>query len=186
MNIRLLTHEDTEIFRNLRIKAVVESPSAFAESISEVTEKSYSDFTAQLDSHGRGDFVLGAFDDTSDLIGIVGFYRDVHEKKRHKGTLWGMYVAPEKRKQHVGSKLVSALIEHTKNLLDIMQITLCVTTANEAAKRLYESKGFQVYGIEQHAIHIDGVYLDEALMQLWIPNNELSSPVDQAPAKRRS
>jgi ribosomal protein S18 acetylase RimI-like enzyme len=186
MNIRLLTHEDTEIFRTLRINAVVESPSAFAESISEVTEKSHADFSAQLDSHGRGDFVLGAFDDASNLIGIVGFYRAVHEKKRHKGTLWGMYVTPEKRKQNIGSELVSALIEHTKNLSCITQIVLCVTTTNEAAKRLYESKGFQIYGVEHHDIHIDGVYLDEALMQLWIPTTALLSPADQAPEKRLS
>ncbi len=36
--------------------------------------------------------------------------------------------------------------------------------------------GFQVYGIEQNAIHVDGVYLDEALMQLLLPQ-EPSQPL---------
>lgn len=50
----------------------------------------------------------------------------------------------------------------------LLQINLCVTTVNEAAKHLYESQGFQVYGVEKNAINVDGEYLDEALMQLLL------------------
>lgn len=166
MHIRLLNHDDTKIFCVLRSEAVYESPSSFAESINEITEKPFSDFSYQLDSHGRGDFVLGAFDQANKLIGVVGFYRAAHAKKSHKGTLWGMYVIPECRQKGIGSALVSAAIERAKNLPNILHITLCVTAINDVAKRLYESMGFQIYGVEKNAIHIDGKFFDEVLMQL--------------------
>ncbi len=124
MNIRLLNHDDTEIFRILRIEAVHESPSAFAESIVGVTEKSLADFADHLDSHERGDFVLGAFDDANQLMGIVGFYRAIHAKKSHKGTLWGIYVTPAKRQQGVGRALVAAAIERAAKPYRIFRTSL--------------------------------------------------------------
>ena len=166
MNIRLLSHDDTNIFRALLIEAVHESPSAFAESIIEVTEKSFVEFADQLSSHECGDFVLGAFDDINHLIGIVGFYRIVHEKKSHKGTLWGIYVTPANRQQGVGCALIAAAIARAKKLSGILQLNLSVVKSNEPARRLYESHGFQIYGVEQNAIHVDGMYLDELFMHL--------------------
>jgi len=168
MNIRLLNEEDACIFRALRLKAVIEAPSAFTESIDEITKRSFQDCAGQLQSHGKGDFVLGAFDDKNNLVGTVGFYRAIHDKQLHRGTLWGMYVAPDGRQLGVGGALITAAIEHAKKLPAISNITLCVTSSNESAKRLYESKGFQVCGTEQRALKIDDAYFDEVLMQLLL------------------
>ncbi|MCD6026152.1 MAG: GCN5-related N-acetyltransferase [Solimicrobium sp.] len=168
MNIRLLNSDDITIYREFRIQAIHESPHSFGESAVEVTKKSLASFSAQLQSHGRGDFVLGAFDEATHLTGVVGFYRAIPSNLSHKGTLWGMYVAPGKRHQGIGSTLVTAAIERAGNLPGILSINLCVTASNVAARRLYESKGFQVYGIEPKALCIDGVYFDEVLMQLML------------------
>ena len=80
-----------------------------------------------------------------------------------------MYVKPDNCQQGIGCALVAAAIEHAKKLSDILQINLCVVRSNQAARRLYESQGFQIYGIEQNAIHIDGLYFDEVLMHLLLP-----------------
>lgn len=168
INIRLLNQDDAAIFRALRLKAIVEAPSAFTESITEITNKSVADCADQLQSHGKGDFVLGAFDDNNHLVGMVGFYRAMHDKQSHRGTLWGIYVAPEGRQQGIGGALITAAIEHAKKLPAMSNITLCVTSSNELAKRFYESKGFCAFGTEQRALKIDGVYFDETAMQLLL------------------
>jgi len=168
MNIRLLNQDDVDIFRALRLKAVTEVPSAFTESIAEVTQKSFKDCADQLEGHGKGDFVLGAFDDNNHLVGTVGFYRSMHDKQFHKGTLWAVYVAPSGRQQGIGSALIIAAIDRAKNLSGISNITLCVTSSNESARRLYESKGFQVCGVEQRVLQIDGEYFDSVAMQLLL------------------
>lgn len=168
MNIRLLNEKDAALFHALRLKAVIDAPTAFTESVDEVTNRSLEECADQLQSHGKGDFVLGAFDDNNRLVGMVGFYRAVHDKQSHRGTLWGMYVAPEGRQQGIGSVLIKSAIEQAKKLPEISNITLCVTASNESARRLYESLGFQICGTEQRALKIDGVYFDEILMQLLL------------------
>lgn len=173
MNIRLLSHDDTNIFRALLIEAVHESPSAFDESIIEITEKSFAEFADELSSHECGDFVLGAFDEANHLMGIVGFYRTAHGKKSHKGTLWGMYVTPANRQQGVGCALITSAIQRAKQVSGVLQLNLSVVKSNEPAKRLYESQGFQIYGVEQNAIHVDGTYLDEELMYLSLSQEPL-------------
>jgi ribosomal protein S18 acetylase RimI-like enzyme len=169
MNIRLLTTNDVDIFRSLRSAAVRGSPLAFTESTTEILQKSDADWIQQLQPHGKDDFVLGAFDDTHQLVGMLGFYRAIHTKQSHKGTLWGMYVRPDKHQQGIGHALMDAMIERVKSLPNkIASITLYVASTNQAAKRLYESKGFQACGTEQKALYVDNEYVDEILMQLLL------------------
>jgi ribosomal protein S18 acetylase RimI-like enzyme len=169
MNIRQLTTDDVEIFRTLRTAAVHEAPIAFTQSVTEIVQLSDADWADILQSHGKDDFVLGAFDDANQLVGMLGFYRAVHAKQRHKGTFWGMYISPAHRQYGFGNALVSTMIQRIKSLPDkISSITLCVASTNQAAKRLYEANGFQLCGVEQRALYVDDQYVDEELMQLLL------------------
>ncbi|WP_229176231.1 GNAT family N-acetyltransferase [Bradyrhizobium ivorense] len=40
-----------------------------------------------------------------------------------------------------------------------------VTKGNAPALRLYQSAGFVEYGLERHALKVDGRYYDEILME---------------------
>ncbi|HEY2988755.1 MAG TPA: GNAT family N-acetyltransferase [Candidatus Binatia bacterium] len=151
MKIRLLDCNDAQIFRSIRLEAVHDTPMAFAESVAEAKGRSLADFENYLDSHNRGDFVLGAFDERDALVGVVGFYREAHVQYFHKGVIWGMYVKPAFRRRGVGAALLSAAIERTRTLAGIRRVNLAVTSPNGAAKRLYERLGFRVYGIEPAA-----------------------------------
>jgi ribosomal protein S18 acetylase RimI-like enzyme len=165
MKIRLLNAKDAGIYRTIRLEAVQDAPLAFAESAAEARGKSFDDFVNYLDSHERGDFVLGAFEDDT-LIGVVGFFRTAHGKHSHKGTIWGMYVRPAYRRRGVGAALIAAAIERARNIAGVRQMNLSVTASNTAAKRLYENAGFRVYGVEPGALSMEGKYFDEDLMQL--------------------
>ena len=109
-------------------------------------------------------FVLGAF--TPALSGVVGFFRRQGLKSRHKGMVWGMYVAPEARGQGLARGLMQALISRAAGLPDLEQLVIGVVTTNQAARRLYASLGFISYGLESEALKIGDRYLDEDFLSL--------------------
>jgi ribosomal protein S18 acetylase RimI-like enzyme len=98
-------------------------------------------------------FVLGAFDGGK-LIGMAGFFCRQGEKIRHRGEIWGVYVAKEHRGKGLGRTLLEELIRQLRSNPGLEQVALGVSVGNISAKRLYESLGFETYGRETHALKI--------------------------------
>lgn len=160
--IRPLAADDAETFRNLRLTALETSPEAFGASHAEEAAQSLSFFAARLAPEPPGQ-VLGAF--LGDvLVGMAGFRTLNSPKSRHKGYLWGVYVARAARGHGIGEKLVTAVIEHARRHVLILQAN--VVTINRGAYLLYEKLGFVPYGIESRALRIGDVFYDEALLAL--------------------
>ena len=74
------------------------------------------------------------------VIGYAGVWSIVDE-----GHITNVAVDPKFRKLHVGSAIISVLLEVTKNA-GVERHTLEVRRSNEAAIRLYEKYGFVVGG----------------------------------------
>jgi ribosomal protein S18 acetylase RimI-like enzyme len=163
--IRILSEADVDAFWPLRLAALKTEPESFGATFEESVKRPLSDVANQLKS-SPDSFVLGAF--APHLVGMVGLYRRNGLKLRHKGTIWGMYVAPEGRGKGIGRALVQALIAHVVSLSSYEQLALTVVTTNEAARRLYLSLGFKTYGTEIAALKLGNVYLDEDLMELQL------------------
>jgi ribosomal protein S18 acetylase RimI-like enzyme len=109
-------------------------------------------------------FYLGAFD--SGLVGMVYFRQDEGSKNQHKGHILSMYVQPESRGLGVGKVLLQEVIIQANRLSGLEQLHLMVVTTNEAARSLYRTAGFKVYGIVHQALKVDTQYWDEELMVL--------------------
>jgi ribosomal protein S18 acetylase RimI-like enzyme len=105
--------------------------------------------------------VFGAFRETA-LVGVAGFYVQEGAKAAHKGKLWGMYVRLDARKDRIGTRLVEAVIDHGRRLVELIQLE--VVSENEQARALYESFGFAEYGFEKDALKQGERYFDEVLM----------------------
>ena len=118
----------------------------------------------------EGIVVFGAFADTT-LVGVACISRKLSPKYHHKVFVWGMYVAHEFRRQNVGKRLVTHIIEWARNTGGVTAVQLQVTTTNARARTLYEQFGFVVYGTESASLFAAGKYHDVYLMELAIKAN---------------
>jgi ribosomal protein S18 acetylase RimI-like enzyme len=159
IRLRPLLPEDAALYRQIRLEALADSPDAFSSTLDTEQDRPLDAFAARLSDA----FVLGAFHEVA-LIGVAGFFVQPGPKHAHKGTLWGMYVQPEYRAAGVGRALVTGIIEHAREHVELLQ--LFVVSDNAPARRLYQSLGFVEYGVEHHATKYRGRYHDEVMMAL--------------------
>lgn len=167
IEIRRLTAEDAHAYYGLRLEALEREPLAFDESPQEHRAITIESIGHKLGSSEDGgeSFVLGAFTEDR-FIGMVGFGRVTGDRKRHRGVVWGVYVKPEWRGKGIARVLLSETIERAKAIPGIEQLVLGVRTDQTAARKLYESLGFEVYGRDPHTLKVNDLYVDEDLMIL--------------------
>jgi len=168
MHVRMLSESDAASFRRLRRERLEQDPRAFAESLAEHDALSPQTIAARLRNTSGENFVIGAFSDSGELAGMAGFSRSPRIKSRHKGNIWGVYVRPQARGQGAGRAILTALVDRARRESGLEQIQLSVSTGQAAARHLYESLGFETFGRERHALKVDGEYVDEDHMVLWL------------------
>ena len=166
IEVRRLTRDDAQVFYRLRLEALEREPQAFSASPQEHRTLTSDAIAKRLGSDPEDrSFVLGASCEDR-FIGMAGFFQEEGPKNRHKGRIWGVYVTPDWRRKGVARVLLSEIIRRAHDRPELEQITLSVATSQTAAKQLYESLGFEVYGREPHAIKNGDSYVDEDLMVL--------------------
>ena len=114
----------------------------------------------------REDFTLGAFSQSGELIGTVSFSQYPLEKMRHKGRLFGMYVAKEGSGRGLGRALLQAALRRAGENPSIEQIDLECVASNLRARQLYESEGFEAFSLERDATKSGEDFQDEVRMAL--------------------
>lgn len=163
--VRRLMKKDVNNFFNLRLESLQKSPDSFLSSYEEEKNAGSAFFENILQSNDLKNVIFGAFF-KDNLIGTVGVYQENAVKAAHKCNLWGMYVQAEYRNHGVGKLLLEMAIRHCKERLGCLSINLTVETNNLAAKNLYESFGFKVWGTEVKAMRINQMFYDEFHMSL--------------------
>src|SRR5690242_4413685 len=159
VQIRQLTPAAAEAFRELRLEGLRLNPEAFGSIYEFEKDQPLEKYSGWLTSST----IFGAYQN-SRLIGTASFTQLSGLKDSHKGLLRAMYVRPAARRSGAGRQLVQAIIDHARQKVE--QLQLAVVSTNEPALRLYQSLGFQQYGLEKNALKHNGLYSDEILMSL--------------------
>lgn len=161
--IRLLTEADAETYRDVRLRALREEPHAFLATPEDDVANDLEETRKRFrDSEGG---ILGAFE-AGALVGLCGFKRETAKKYRHKAFIWGMYVAPEARGRGLGRALLAEALRILRDIPELVQVSLWVTSVNPAARALYEAVGFRKCGVDPGGMNVGGRFVDEELMVL--------------------
>lgn len=91
----------------------------------------------------------------SDIVGIGTISSNQKTKGKHVGTL-GIVIAQKCCNQGVGEAMMKELIDWAKGNKITKKISLVTAQENEVATALYKKIGFEVEGILQNEICIDG------------------------------
>lgn len=152
MELRILSQEDAQSFQQVRLRALTDHPESFGMAAEEEARMTLEQVASLLAPHPKR-FTLGAFEGGK-LIGFAGFYQMDRIKMRHKGHIWGMYVAPEGRGKGVGRALLEAIIERARTIDGVEEVVLAVTVGNDYARQIYIAAGFVPYSIEPRLIRV--------------------------------
>jgi ribosomal protein S18 acetylase RimI-like enzyme len=165
MIIRKLTEHDAESLWKLRLFALETDPISFGEAPEELRKINVEEYASRLRAGEAGNFVFGAFEGEA-MIGMTGFYREAAVKRRHKGWIWGVFVAPSARGRGVGCALLAKVTETARALPRLRCLLLTVSTTQHAAIKVYQDAGFRSYGIEPGALMVGERLIDEHHMIL--------------------
>jgi ribosomal protein S18 acetylase RimI-like enzyme len=160
--VRKLTGADAAAFRPLRLRGLLECPSAFASSYEEECDLTLEWFAERLEP-GSDRSVFGAFLGPA-LVGCAGLHRETQRKLAHKAYIWGMYVDPAHRRCGIGRQLLAEALSSARSELQVRQVNLGVNARNDVAIALYEAMGFTAWGRESCFMLVDGVAHDEIHM----------------------
>ena len=159
--IRAANQADAMQFRELRLEALQDSPTAFSADYQMNVNQPMSYWEGRLSEDDHAITFLAEHE--HHLIGLTGIARGRSVKTQHGAGIWGVYVQPAWRGLHIAEALLEACI-HWANAREVNIVRLAVVSTNESAIQCYKRCGFTVYGIEPRALYFEGQYYDEFLM----------------------
>ncbi|MDJ0946905.1 MAG: GNAT family protein [Kiloniellales bacterium] len=154
IQVRRLTEDDAEGFREIRLEALKSHPESFQSTYESAAELPLDAFAQRLRRYALFGGFIG-----DELYGFVGFFPLRNPKISHKGIMWGMFVKEDARGTGLAEAMVGAVLDHAQGTVE--QVLLSVIVENKRARRFYEKMGFEPFGLERRALKIDGRYYDE-------------------------
>jgi ribosomal protein S18 acetylase RimI-like enzyme len=141
ISVRRIRIGEGELFKQMRLTSLRESPSAFASTYESALRRSPESWSEQTDSTAQGSdrSTFIAFSGDSP-IGIAALYRTGEETK--VGELLQVWVSPEYRSQGVAVDLMDAVFQWAGEN-GFRTVIVTVAKGNTRALRFYRKYGFK-------------------------------------------
>jgi GNAT superfamily N-acetyltransferase len=146
VNIRRLKREEGLKYREIRLRALRDSPDAFGTTFTEAEAKPpqwFIDRARELDEQPDRWGVLIACDDDDAFHGML--YAAVSSESPSTMEVFGMWTDPALRRQRIAASLIDAVVSWAKRL-GLNRIELWVTEGNDAAIGFYNRVKFRDTG----------------------------------------
>lgn len=143
VSIRTVSLEDTTTFKAIRLRALEDSPSAFASTLADTLALSDQEWQTRVQECCRPEAIGFLAFEGEEACGMIRGSPDERDLKI--GWVESMWVAPRQRRRGVGSRLLQAVIAWAKNR-NLHALILEVTSTNRPAIGLYEHCGFAATG----------------------------------------
>ncbi len=143
IEIRPMTADEWELFRDLRLRALLDAPDAFRGTHDQESQRSdaeWQDMLTRTAEHPDGEMFVATLDGVP--AGTMFVRVDRAEGVAHVGAMW---VAPEARRGGLGRRLLEAA-DRFANDAGMATIELAVTHDNGPAELLYDAAGFKPTG----------------------------------------
>jgi GNAT superfamily N-acetyltransferase len=144
MRVRALERHEWALYRELRFRALAESPDSFGRKLVDEQDRSDADWIRLTESvTAPGGQVMLVAEEAGRPLGLAF---GIFDKERAKtGHVGGMWVEPAARGRGAGRALLDAAIAWARSR-ELGRLELWVTEGNGAAVRLYERSGFASTG----------------------------------------
>jgi ribosomal protein S18 acetylase RimI-like enzyme len=145
--IRQIGPDDWTTFRDIRLAALKDSPTAFAVTAAEAAARSDAEWETMIRERCASGVSATwiAEDPTGRSVGIVAAFDDLTSSDVELVSMW---VAPAARGAGLASRLVDVVIAWADERRS-PGVSLWVMSGNDAAFRLYETAGFVINGEHQ-------------------------------------
>lgn len=139
-SIRQIRAEEGQALRDIRLRAIADTPTAFGISLAHTLAQTAEGWTAWATAAAEGtERVLYVAIDDERWVGIAGGVFDAADQDTvHLISMW---VDPQMRGQGIGRRLIEQVASWAQ-LQGAAQLALWVTEGNAAAKALYSRSGF--------------------------------------------
>lgn len=166
IKIRPAALTDVDSFRELRLEALKNHPTAFGQDYEENIQRPQKYWEDRLTINNEEQALFFAkYNDQ--LIGMAGIFRHLSKKSLHSAGIWGVYIKPEWRGRYISEALIQSCLTWDKQQ-KVVVVKLGVVTGNLSAAHCYKRCGFTTYGKEPKAFCVDGIYYDSYLMSVEI------------------
>jgi RimJ/RimL family protein N-acetyltransferase len=143
--IRRVTVDDVGVYREVRLRALQDSPDAFASTYATESVRPQSAWAERVARCATGSefaMFLAFDDDDGSCVGLAGIADDEYGADRQLVSMW---VDPRVRGSGAASGLVGAIVDWCRES-GVRTLSLWVTRGNDRAQRFYEKLGFTATG----------------------------------------
>jgi ribosomal protein S18 acetylase RimI-like enzyme len=160
--VRRLVADDYELVREMRLRSLTLSPTAYGSTFEREAEFSDQLWRERLRPEAYPHF--GCFDEGGEAVGLVVAGRD--ETGDGLGHLFAMWVEPQARATGAADMLVREVVEWARSQ-GYSTVQLLITEGNDRAEAVYRRNGFELTG--QSTVRIrDGLQELEMIRDLRV------------------
>ena len=154
--VRPIRPDEGDLLKAVRLAALRNAPGAFLETEAEVAADSDEVWaTRAAASTGEGDQLIMLALVDGRPVGMAGIAREIGQRRRHRATLWGVWLDPAQRGRGVGRQLVSAALDWARER-GVRAVYLEVVENEDPSWSLYGRLGFVRREVDPFGAHVDG------------------------------